>query len=122
MSLIRIGLALLLLVATTAQMVYPVQGRRKLCGEALSDALDLICTNGFASRAKRSTAVQDRGLALIRKLQPHRPEMDMDMETETGTDRPATGSLRKLRRLRRRVAHACCKEGCTYDDIMDYCA
>ncbi|KAH8342911.1 probable insulin-like peptide 4 [Drosophila kikkawai] len=118
MSLIRIGLALLLLVATTAQMVYPVQGRRKLCGEALSDALDLMCTNGFASRAKRSITVQDRGLALIRKLQPHRPEMDM----ETETDRPATGSLRKLRRLRRRVAHACCKEGCTYDDILDYCA
>lgn len=56
MSLIRIGLALMLLVATAAQMVYPVQGRRKLCGEALSDALDLMCVNGFAGRAKRSNS------------------------------------------------------------------
>lgn len=31
-------------------------------------------------------------------------------------------SERELRRPRRRIAHECCAEGCTYDDIARYCA
>eukprot|EP00099_Drosophila_melanogaster_P021210 NP_648361.1 Insulin-like peptide 4 [Drosophila melanogaster] len=134
MSLIRLGLALLLLLATVSQLLQPVQGRRKMCGEALIQALDVICVNGFTRRVRRSSASKDaRVRDLIRKLQ--QPDEDIEQETETGrlkqkhTDAdtekgvpPAVGSGRKLRRHRRRIAHECCKEGCTYDDILDYCA
>lgn len=80
-------------------------------------------------QASKDARVRD----LIRKLQ--QPDEDIEQETETGrlkqkhTDAdtekgvpPAVGSGRKLRRHRRRIAHECCKEGCTYDDILDYCA
>jgi len=50
---------------------------------------------------------------LIRKLQDTESEKD-----PSGSN----GSKRKLRRHRRNIAHECCKDGCTYDDIMDYCA
>jgi len=55
MSLIRLGLALLLLLATVSQLLQPVQGRRKMCGEALIQALDVICVNGFTRRVRRSS-------------------------------------------------------------------
>ncbi|XP_016977340.1 probable insulin-like peptide 4 [Drosophila rhopaloa] len=117
MSLIRLGLALLLLLATVSQLLQPVQGRRKMCGEALIEALELICVNGFTRRVRRS---DDRARSLIRKLQ--QPEEESERETETDTEPPASGSGRKLRRHRRRIAHECCKQGCTYDDILDYCS
>ncbi|XP_036671297.3 probable insulin-like peptide 4 isoform X2 [Drosophila suzukii] len=114
MSLIRLGLALLLLVATASQLLQPVQGRRKMCGEALIRELNFICVKGFPSRVKRSNSVpKDRVRTLIRKLQ--------DTETEKDPS-GSNGSKRKLRRHRRNIAHECCKDGCTYDDIMDYCA
>ncbi|EDV51257.1 probable insulin-like peptide 4 [Drosophila erecta] len=140
MSLIRLGLALLLLLATVSQLLQPVQGRRKMCGEALIQALDVICVNGFTRRVRRSSASKDaRVRELIRKLQ--QPDEDTERATELGrvkdkekekdadadtdmekVEPPAGGSGRKLRRHRRRIAHECCKEGCTYDDILDYCA
>ncbi|XP_036671296.3 probable insulin-like peptide 4 isoform X1 [Drosophila suzukii] len=115
MSLIRLGLALLLLVATASQLLQPVQGRRKMCGEALIRELNFICVKGFPSRVKRSNSEvpKDRVRTLIRKLQ--------DTETEKDPS-GSNGSKRKLRRHRRNIAHECCKDGCTYDDIMDYCA
>ncbi|XP_039486138.1 probable insulin-like peptide 4 [Drosophila santomea] len=136
MSLIRLGLALLLLLATVSHLLQPVQGRRKMCGEALIQALDVICVNGFTRRVRRSSASKDaRVRELIRKLQ--QPDEDTERVTEMGrvTDKdtntdtdmemgepPASGRGRRLRRHRRRIAHECCKEGCTYDDILDYCA
>jgi len=29
---------------------------------------------------------------------------------------------RELRRPRRRITQQCCRDGCTYDDILEYCA
>ncbi|XP_017015856.3 probable insulin-like peptide 4 isoform X1 [Drosophila takahashii] len=119
MSLIRLGLALLLLVATTSQLLQPVQGRRKMCGDALIRELNHICIKGFPSRLKRSNEVpKDRVRTLIRRLRPLEEE-DKEKESE---QLDATGSGRKLRRHRRNIAHECCKDGCTYDDIMNYCA
>ncbi|XP_037723068.1 probable insulin-like peptide 4 isoform X2 [Drosophila subpulchrella] len=114
MSLIRLGLALLLLVATASQSLQHVQGRRKMCGEGLIRELNYICVKGFPTRVKRSTSVpKDRVRTLIRKLQDTESEKD-----PSGSN----GSKRKLRRHRRNIAHECCKDGCTLDDILDYCA
>ncbi|XP_017133899.1 probable insulin-like peptide 4 isoform X2 [Drosophila elegans] len=81
-------------------------------------------------RVRRSEGAKDkdRMRSLIRKLQQPEEETEMESESATesasasATELPASGSGRKLRRHRRRIAHECCKEGCTYDDIMEYCA
>lgn len=46
---IQLSLALLLLVAMSEQLEQ-VEGRKKLCGESLNQALDLICVHGFSHR------------------------------------------------------------------------
>ncbi|KAI8040348.1 probable insulin-like peptide 4 [Drosophila gunungcola] len=126
MSLIRLGLALLLLLAAVSQLLQPVQARRKMCGEVLIEALEMICVNGFIRRVRRSEGAKDkdRVRSLVRKLQQpeEEAETELDSESASASEPPASGSGRKLRRHRRRIAHECCKEGCTYDDIMEYCA
>lgn len=51
------------------------------------------------------------------------------MDTGEQPEAPATatapvpaGVERVLRRSRRRITHKCCWDGCTYDDIREYCA
>ncbi|XP_017080990.1 probable insulin-like peptide 4 [Drosophila eugracilis] len=124
MSLIKLGLALLLLVVTVSQLLQPVQARSRVCGESLIRELESICRNGFARRLRRSTVPKDRVRTLLRKLQ--RPEEDSETERERETEMakkpPVEGRGRRLKRHRRRIAHECCKEGCTYEDMLDYCA
>jgi len=51
---LRFSLALLLMVAMS-QMMQQVDGRKKLCGDALNEALDLICVHGFSRRFRRDS-------------------------------------------------------------------
>lgn len=43
-------------------------------------------------------------------------------EANMGAIDASEDNVRELRRPRRRIAHECCSEGCTYDDIARYCA
>lgn len=56
---LRFNLALLLMFALLTQLV---DGRRKLCGDALNEALDLICVNGFSHRIKRDCKYQSNSI------------------------------------------------------------
>ncbi|XP_068149675.1 probable insulin-like peptide 4 [Drosophila tropicalis] len=131
-----LSLTLLLMLMTMSEMLQQVHGRQKLCGEALNRALDLICVNGFSRRIKRdlkqtangapnhsgsSTHHQDQ--AILRKWLAflHKTELDERQRlVSVESDRTFGGT--NLRRHRRRIAHECCREGCTYEDIMEYCA
>ncbi|KAH8415492.1 hypothetical protein KR222_000980 [Zaprionus bogoriensis] len=122
----RFSLALLLMVAMS-QLMQEVDGRKKICGEALSDMLDLICVNGFSHRITRRRRSPEQDLLYKWKQLAMQQEFDRlaALESDNGAgaedadDKPGE---RLLRRPRRRIAHQCCSEGCTYDDIARYCA
>ncbi|XP_034657460.1 probable insulin-like peptide 4 isoform X1 [Drosophila subobscura] len=130
------SLSLLLVAATMSQMLQQVQGRRKFCGEALNEALDLICVNGFSRRIKRNNLVQapnpsversQRGparkwVALLHKLDALPPGTGKGLGTPGGGGGGGGNNGHNLRRHRRRIAHECCRDGCTYEDIVEYCA
>lgn len=143
---LRFSLALLLMVAMS-QLWQQVDGRKKLCGDALNEALDLICVNGFSRRIKRDckwttpphqifclltfSFQADRSprtpeQALRRKWQLLALRQQLDGPTEHLKDphlnNEPDGDPRELRRPRRRITHECCKQGCSYDDILEYCA
>ncbi|XP_023169863.2 probable insulin-like peptide 4 [Drosophila hydei] len=109
---LRFNLALLLMFALLTQLV---DGRKKLCGDALNEALDLICVGGFSHRIKRDL---DRS-----RLVAMRQQLDTDEQPlPLGQLINGAGVTRVLRRFRRRITHKCCMNGCTYDDIREYCA
>ncbi|XP_070064747.1 probable insulin-like peptide 4 [Drosophila virilis] len=124
---LRFSLALLLMVAMS-QLWQQVDGRKKLCGDALNEALDLICVNGFSRRIKRDSDRSPRTpeQALRRKWQLLALRQHLDGPTEQLEDphliNEPDGDPRELRRPRRRITHECCKQGCSYDDILEYCA
>ncbi|XP_034657461.1 probable insulin-like peptide 4 isoform X2 [Drosophila subobscura] len=64
------SLSLLLVAATMSQMLQQVQGRRKFCGEALNEALDLICVNGFSRRIKRNNCPESECGAITARTSP----------------------------------------------------
>ncbi|XP_017861769.1 PREDICTED: probable insulin-like peptide 4 [Drosophila arizonae] len=110
---LRFNLALLLMLALLTQLV---DGRRKLCGDALNEALDLICVNGFSHRIKRDS---DRSRLLL----VLRQQLDTGEQPQAPAERiNGAGVERVLKRSRRRITHKCCWDGCTYDDIREYCA
>ncbi|EDV96026.1 GH16016 [Drosophila grimshawi] len=117
---LRFSLSLLLMVAMW-QLVEQVEGRKKLCGDALNEALDLICVNGFSRKIKRSInsdrspRTPEQALRHKWQLLALRQQLDQDTINEAGSDR-------ELRRPRRRITHECCNKGCSYDDILEYCA
>ncbi|EDW26061.1 GL16361 [Drosophila persimilis] len=138
------SLSLLLVAATMSQMLQQVQGRRKFCGEALNEALDLICVNGFSRRIKRN-----HNSRLTPRLKWCRPRIRMPhpvsgspcstnwMESRERA-RERTQAREQQQTAREHLAtekmdttcgvivaaspHECCRDGCTYEDILEYCA
>ncbi|XP_064540046.1 probable insulin-like peptide 4 [Drosophila montana] len=130
---LRFSLALLLLVAMS-QLWQQVDGRKKLCGDALNEALDLICVNGFSRRIKRDSDRSPRTPEQALRRKWHLLALRQQLDGTTDQPVPAggledrhlinepDGATRELRRPRRRITHECCKQGCSYDDILEYCA
>ncbi|KAL7734710.1 hypothetical protein ACLKA6_011000 [Drosophila palustris] len=123
---LRFSLALLLMVAMS-QLVQQVEGRKKLCGDALNEALDMICVNaGFSRRFRRDTDRSPRSPeeAMLRKwrLLALRQQLDQPEEPHPMAIINEASDNGELRRPRRRIIQACCLDGCTYDEIREYCA
>ncbi|KAH8371214.1 hypothetical protein KR093_006641 [Drosophila rubida] len=133
---LRLGLALLLMVAMS-QLLQQVDAKKKLCGDALNDALDMLCAHGFPPRLRRDTDPSPRSpeQALLRKwrlvaLRQQLDQLDDDDlddvdDVDNVDDVPAVideGSERRLHRQRRRIINDCCESGCTYETLSEYCA
>ncbi|XP_064540092.1 probable insulin-like peptide 1 [Drosophila montana] len=99
------------------------EGKHKLCGQALNDAMDMVCVNGYNTIPKK------------RLESP--PEMGIDadqLQLRPGAGyalSPLLSSiygaevLIKTRRLRRQagggIYDECCRNACTYPELLSYC-
>ncbi|XP_062136733.1 probable insulin-like peptide 4 [Drosophila sulfurigaster albostrigata] len=126
---LRFGLSLLLMFGMS-QLMQQVDAR-KLCGDALNNALDVICSSGFPLRIPRDTdRRQSPEQALLRKWRLLALQLELDQPDNDERDDEALvaaideGRERKLHRPRRegRIIDDCCENGCTYDTLRLYCA
>ncbi|XP_032291156.1 probable insulin-like peptide 1 [Drosophila virilis] len=99
------------------------EGKHKLCGQALNDAMDVVCVNGYNTIPKK------------RLDSP--PEMAIDadqLQLRPGAGYAlspllssiyGTEVLIKTRRLRRQagggIYDECCRNACTYPELLAYC-
>ncbi|EDV51254.1 probable insulin-like peptide 1 [Drosophila erecta] len=112
----------------TAHQLLP-PGNHKLCGPALSDAMDVVCSNGF------NTLPRKRGSLLASNNDVQGDDDDDGMwQTLDGagysfspllTNLYGSEVLIKTRRHRRHltggVYDECCVKSCSYEELATYC-
>ncbi|TDG50321.1 hypothetical protein AWZ03_003226 [Drosophila navojoa] len=77
-------------------------------------------TDQFASESLLNASFKADRSRLLLVL---RQQLDTGEKPQAPAERiNGAGVERVLRRSRRRITHKCCWNGCTYDDIREYCA
>lgn len=98
-------------------------GNHKLCGPALSDAMDLVCAHGYNTHKRTPHPVvvpRPDYSSLGRLLLSNLYGLGGDLEADV-----ASGLLIKTRRQRRHlpggVYDECCVYSCSYEELSAYC-
>ncbi|SPP87454.1 probable insulin-like peptide 5 [Drosophila guanche] len=104
----------------------PSKRSSRLCGDKLSEALDMMCPNGFNARIPHK-----RGLLDLFDYVDHMAEPgldDDDAAASVGALLPEGvrlpwrhSSLMTTRRQMRGIVNECCAKPCNYNEIQAYC-
>ncbi|XP_034657457.1 probable insulin-like peptide 5 [Drosophila subobscura] len=113
--------SVLLLLVSLCSWSHAVPSKRssRLCGDKLSEALDMMCPNGFNARIPHK-----RGLLDLFDYVDHmaEPGLDDDDAASVGALRPwRHSSLMTTRRQMRGIVNECCAKPCNYNEIQAYC-
>ncbi|XP_002135096.3 probable insulin-like peptide 5 [Drosophila pseudoobscura] len=123
--------SVLLLLVSLCSWSHGVPSKRssRLCGDKLSEAMDMMCPNGFNARIPHK-----RGLLDLFDYVDHMSEPALD-DADTADDAAAVGavlpegvrlpwrhnSLMSTRRQMRGIVNECCAKSCTIYEIKAYC-
>ncbi|KAM8709633.1 hypothetical protein ACLKA7_016445 [Drosophila subpalustris] len=117
----------ILLACSLAFMVYQVDTLR-LCGSALPEALDKICSNGYNNKIKRTVPSDYNSIDTIEdndnRLGNYGAYSDLDFESQPLLRALLGESAHHLLTTRRRrlgISDECCLKSCSWREIRMYC-
>ncbi|XP_022213737.1 probable insulin-like peptide 5 [Drosophila obscura] len=124
---------LLLLVSLCCWTTHGVPSKRsgRICGDTLSEAMDMMCPNGFNARIPHKRGLLDL-FDYVDHMAGTEPGLD---DANTADDAAAVGavlpegvrlpwrhsSLMSTRRQMRGIVDECCIKSCTYNEMAAYC-
>ncbi|KAH8375548.1 hypothetical protein KR200_002221 [Drosophila serrata] len=122
---LRMLIAMLPIMAILASGHQLPTGNHKLCGSALSEALDLVCANGYNTLPQKRLPQSGVPGADYSSSPLAHLLLSNWYALEDGDGDVASGFGIKTRRQRRHfpggVYDECCVSPCSYDEISAYC-
>ncbi|EDV96030.1 probable insulin-like peptide 1 [Drosophila grimshawi] len=116
-----------------ASMTHPLrEGKHKLCGPALNEAMSMVCVNGYNTIPKKrmdsnqASLVDVVGVVAAEQTQLQQPRGSDDgyalsplLSSIYGTE--VLIKTRRLRRQRAGIYDECCVNSCSYPELLAYC-
>ncbi|XP_037940210.1 probable insulin-like peptide 1 [Teleopsis dalmanni] len=114
-SLLKFSCSLIILLVILDQSI----AANRLCGNALTQALDSICVNGFNRKEiKRSMDLDDYAYNEAEDDLPYPYASSPFLSKVHGGN---ANLMSKSRRRRHGVYYECCLKACTYSELTSYC-